>query len=45
MMSDTNKVTLEIVFTDKFPMSENKMTNKIKEGLKSTPFVKDVRIK
>lgn len=44
-MADTNKLTLEIVFNDKFPISDNKMTNRITEGLKSTPFVKDVRVK
>lgn len=44
-MSDSNKVTLEIVFSDKFAVSENDMVNKVSNMLKQTPFVKEVRTK
>lgn len=44
-MSDSNKVTLEIVFSSRFKVSKNNMVNRISQMLKQTPIVKEVRVK
>ena len=41
----TDKLEIEVVFTDKTPIGTSKMGNKIKQSLNNMPFVKQVRTK